>query len=92
MERGGEINIFEYIFGENIEEGQYLNNSTESDFISFFELPHYTFFDFQVRANTSQGAGPFTDIIRTRTAEGGKKISVYQHNPLNSLSFKKQYT
>ena len=79
MERGGEISVFEYRFGENIESGQYLSNSTERDTVSFSKLAHYTYYDFQVRANTSQGAGPFTKIIRTRTAPSGKKITFVAH-------------
>ena len=79
MERGGEISVFEYSFGENIESGQYLSGSTERDTVSFYELSYYTYYDFQVRANTSQGAGPFTKIIRTRTAESGKKITFVAH-------------
>ncbi|XP_072037251.1 receptor-type tyrosine-protein phosphatase F-like [Amphiura filiformis] len=68
-ERGGEI-TYEYRFTHNIVKGIFTFGSTKETYVTFSKLSYYTWYEFQVRANTSQGAGPFTDTIRYRTQEG----------------------
>ena len=72
--RNGGMSKYEYYFGLDIENGEPVYGSTQPDsrMVTFTELEHYTEYEFQVRASTSKGVGPYSGIVKVTTAESSK--------------------
>ena len=72
--RGGVISVYEYAFGLN--GGQTTYGSTGSDpddrVATFYDLDYFKDYKFEIRANTSAGAGPYSKAIVVKTPESCK--------------------
>ena len=70
--RNGELTNYEYAFGLDIDEPHYGSTEPDNPMINFANLEHFTKYQYKVRAKTSVGAGPYSDVITTSTAESSK--------------------
>ena len=70
--RGGEISAYDYAFG--LDGGQTTYNSTDPDnrIVTFYDLDYFKDYKFEIRANTSAGAGPYSEATVVRTPESCK--------------------
>ena len=68
----GIIQFYEYEFGEVGENKPTEFGSTEQTSITFTDLFHYTDYGFKIRANTSEGGGPFSSSVLAKTSSAGK--------------------
>ena len=70
--RGGEITTYDYTFG--LENGDPTYGSTDSHnrTITFTELGYHKGYQFQMRARTSVGPGPYSDVQKITTPESSK--------------------
>ncbi|XP_072050190.1 uncharacterized protein [Amphiura filiformis] len=90
--RGGVITKYEYAFG--LEGGETTYGSTEPDNreASFANLDYYKEYQFQVRGDTSVGAGPYSEVTKFTTPESypdapPEKIEPGDENTKGQLSF-----
>ena len=74
--RHGKIVFYEYQFGEDILDGRYTSTSTTSMIAQLNDLSPSTWYDFRVRAHTTQGGGPFTEIVGIKTLDSGKMLPI----------------
>ena len=74
-ERHGRIIGYDFKFGEDIKDDTTTEViSTNCTSATFYDLEHYTKYEFQVRATSSVGSGPFTGVLPVTTAESCKSI------------------
>ncbi|XP_072050189.1 tyrosine-protein phosphatase Lar-like [Amphiura filiformis] len=92
--RGGVIIKYEYMFGLDIKGGEATFGSTEPDSMvaSFANLDYYKEYQFQIRANTSVGAGPYSEVTIASTPESypdapPEKIKPGEGNSKGQLRF-----
>ena len=68
-QRRGVITYYEVYFGEV--DGNKTSKTTTDVEITFFDLPHFTYYEFEIRAYTL-APGPNSTAIISCTAESGK--------------------
>ena len=84
-QRNGQVIGYDYAFGLDIANGNAMYGWTDEQnrVATFTELEHYTVYQFQVRANTSVGAGPFSEIMEVTSPESSKCKNY--HNSIHTL-------
>ena len=77
-QRHGQTIGYDYKFGEDIGNDNAAEViSTKNTSVTIYDLKHYTKYEFQVRAKTYVGSGPYSDIYSATTAESCKSIDSF---------------
>ena len=74
--RKGEITKYEYTFGLENGDPAYGSTDPHNRTITVIELDYYKEYQFQVRARTSVGRGPYTDVQNLTTPESCKSRNI----------------
>ena len=71
--RQGSISNYDCICWEDTEGAEEMMKSIDEPMVIFTEnIQYFTWYNFSVRAKTSAGHGPYSDVIQVLSAEGGR--------------------